>query len=194
VTRKAVDEAKTTNQAIRVLAESAQKIGDVVRLINEIASQTNLLALNATIEAARAGDAGKGFAVVAAKVKSLANQTAKATDDIAAQISAIQVATNEAVTVIKGIGATIAEINDVATEVANAIGQQSAATDEIAASVQKASAGMRDVSTNIAGASETARESGASSGNLLSAASALTDEAAALREKVDEFLAGIKAA
>ncbi|MBM3521138.1 MAG: HAMP domain-containing protein [Alphaproteobacteria bacterium] len=194
IAQKAVDEAAKTNERVTGLAEAAQKIGEVVNLINDIASQTNLLALNATIEAARAGEAGKGFAVVASEVKSLATQTAKATDDIAAQISAIQVATNEAVTAIKGIGATIAEINDIASAIASAVEEQGAATKEIATNVSQAAAGTQEVSSNITSVTQAAGETGTASGQVLSAASSLGKESEALRRKVDEFLAGIKAA
>src|SRR5262249_15463735 len=125
---KAVSEAERTQATVRSLADGAQKIGDVVKLINDIAGQTNLLALNATIEAARAGEAGKGFAVVASEVKSLATQTAKATEEIAAQIGAIQNATGDAVGAIDGIGKTIAELSHIATAIASAVEEQGAAT------------------------------------------------------------------
>src|SRR3546814_392092 len=131
---------------VQGLADAAQKIGEVVNLINDIASQTNLLALNATIEAARAGEAGKGFAVVAAEVKNLANETAKATDEITGQISGIQQATREAVAAIQSIGQTIGQINEIATTIASAVEEQGAATQEIARNVQQASAGTSEVS------------------------------------------------
>ncbi|HTO84367.1 MAG TPA: globin-coupled sensor protein, partial [Methylomirabilota bacterium] len=132
IANKAVDEAQSTNQVIRALHDATQKVGDVVKLINDIAGQTNLLALNATIESARAGEAGKGFAVVAAEVKNLANQTAKATEDISAQIADIQSATKSAVGAIDGISSTITEINHIATAIAAAVEEQGAATQEIA--------------------------------------------------------------
>ena len=136
-------EAEKTNDTVRSLSEAGQKIGDVVQLINDIASQTNLLALNATIEAARAGEAGKGFAVVASEVKNLATQTSKATDEIATQISGIQSATEESVSAISSINAVIEEINNIAASVASAVEEQGAATDEIARSVEQAAAGTR---------------------------------------------------
>src|SRR5690606_41209346 len=142
---------RETNGKVESLVDAAQKIGDVVKLIQAIAEQTNLLALNATIEAARAGEAGKGFAVVAGEVKSLATQTARATEEIAAQIAAIQAATGDAVKAIGEIGATIKEIAQIATTIAGAVEQQGAATQEIARNVQQAAAGTRAVSSNIAG-------------------------------------------
>ncbi len=146
----AVAEARSANALIAGLMEDAQKIGDVVNLINDIASQTNLLALNATIEAARAGDAGKGFAVVAGEVKTLANQTAKATGDISFQINGVQAATNRAVTAITGITRIIGEINEISSGIAAAVQQQGAATEEIARNVQQASEGTRDVTQTVA--------------------------------------------
>jgi murein DD-endopeptidase MepM/ murein hydrolase activator NlpD len=147
----AVQQAEKTNQQVQGLAEAAQKIGDVVKLISDIAAQTNLLALNATIEAARAGDAGKGFAVVASEVKNLATQTAKATEEISQQIASIQAATGEAVGAIQGIGKTIVEINQVASSIAAAVEEQNASTREIARNVQETSAGTQEVSSNIDG-------------------------------------------
>ncbi len=145
--RKAVDEARHTNDDVQGLADAAQKIGDVVSLITDIAGQTNLLALNATIEAARAGDAGKGFAVVASEVKSLATQTAKATEEIATQIAGMQEATTSAVEAIKRIG----EIDEIATSIASAVEQQGAATQEISRNAQQAAAGTQEVNGNIGG-------------------------------------------
>ena len=194
IAQKAVDEASKTNERVSGLAEAAQKIGEVVNLINDIASQTNLLALNATIEAARAGEAGKGFAVVASEVKSLATQTAKATEDIGAQISAIQGATTDAVTAIKGIGNTIAEINDIATAIASAVKEQSSATNEIANNVSQAAAGTQQVASNIANVTQAAAETGNASSQMLSAASSLGKESEALRHKADEFLETVRAA
>ena len=194
VAGQAVQEANRTNVEIHALAESAQKIGDVVKLINGIARQTNLLALNATIEAARAGEAGKGFAVVASEVKSLATQTARATDDITAQVSAIQVATDGAVEAVRTIGETIGRVNEIATTVASAVEQQGAATQEIARNVVQASIGTSAVSTNIAGVSQAAAETGASSGSVLDAATNLVGISDALRRQVDGFVAQIRAA
>jgi methyl-accepting chemotaxis protein len=194
IAQKAVDEATETNATIEGLSEVADKIGDVVQLINDIASQTNLLALNATIEAARAGDAGKGFAVVAAEVKSLANQTAKATEEIGAQIAAIQASSNQAVSAIKGIGATIVEINDITTSIASAVEEQSAATQDIARNVQQAAAGTSEVSANIVGVTQAADETGAAAQQVLSASGELSKQSETLRGQVETFLSAIKAA
>src|SRR5439155_11456173 len=141
---KAVSEAERTHQTVRSLADTAQKIGDVVKLINDIAGQTNLLALNATIEAARAGEAGKGFAVVASEVKSLATQTAKATEEIGSQIASIRAATGGAVQAIGGIAETIRRMNEIAGAVAVAVEQQTAATSEIARDIQRAASGTHE--------------------------------------------------
>jgi methyl-accepting chemotaxis protein len=194
IASRAVNEASRTNLTVKGLAEAAQRIGDVVALITNIASQTNLLALNATIEAARAGEAGKGFAVVASEVKSLANQTAKATEDISAQIAAIQEATSGAVTAIGGISGTIAEMNDISTGIAAAIEQQSAAVDEIARNIQQAAAGTQQVSGNIADVTHTASETGAASNQVLSAAGDLSRQSETLNREVEQFLTGIRAA
>ena len=191
---KAVEEARRTDATVQGLAEAAQKIGEVVKLISDIASQTNLLALNATIEAARAGEAGKGFAVVASEVKNLANQTAKATDDITAQIAAIQGATNDAVVAIQGIGKTIAEISEIATTVAAAAEEQGTATQEIARNVQQAAAGTGEVSSNIAGVSEAASEAGGAAQQVLDATGELAKEAELLRAEVGKFLEQVRAA
>ena len=160
--------------------------------INDIAEQTNLLALNATIEAARAGDAGKGFAVVANEVKSLANQTGKATEDIAAQIGSIQGSTKEAVDAIQGIGNTIAKINDIATVIAEAVKQQGVAIQEIARNVSQAASGTQDVSQNIAGVREVAAEAGQASGHVLVAVKDLSTQSEKLHSEVDKFLAMVR--
>jgi len=194
VSHKAVDQVKTTNGSIEGLAVAAQKIGDVVKLINDIANQTNLLALNATIEAARAGDAGKGFAVVASEVKSLATQTAKATEEIAGQIGAIQGATAGAVQAIKGIGGTIDEIHTIATTIASAVEEQGAATKEIARNVQQAAVGTEEVSRHIDGVTRAASETGAAATQVLDAAGSLAKQAATLRTQVDRFLAEVRTA
>ena len=194
ISAKAVADAQATNRTVENLDVAAKKIGDVVQLINDIASQTNLLALNATIEAARAGEAGKGFAVVASEVKSLANQTAKATEEIGAQITAIQSEVGQSVEAIKGIGATIQEISEISTTIAAAVEEQSAATQEIARNVQQASAGTSDVSTNISGVTQAAGETGQAAGQVLSAAEELGRQSVTLQQQVDEFIATIRAA
>ena len=163
IAAKAAEEARRTNTVVEGLAAGTQKIGEVVTLIQNIASQTNLLALNATIEAARAGEHGRGFAVVASEVKALANQTAKATEEISAQVQDIQNATGEAVNAIQAIGGTIAEIDEISSEIAAAVDQQGAATREIAGNVQQAANGTRDVNDNILSvtpASERCRQGG----------------------------------
>jgi methyl-accepting chemotaxis protein len=194
ISRQAVDEAQQTNGTVTTLAEAARKIGQVVQLIQDVASQTNLLALNATIEAARAGDAGKGFAVVASEVKSLANQTAKATEDIAAQIAAIQAVTGEAVSAIQGIGGTIGQIREISTVIASAVEQQGAATGEIARNTQEAAKGTEQVSANIAGVTRAAGETGAAAAHVLSASDALSRQSETLRSEIDRFLEKIRAA
>jgi len=194
ITRKAVDQAKTTSMTVDGLAQAAQRIGDVVKLIQDIASQTNLLALNATIEAARAGEAGKGFAVVASEVKTLANQTAKATEEISAQISEIQTSTGETVSAIEAIGQTIAHVNEIASAIASAVQEQGAATQEIAGNVQQASKGTAEITRNIAGVTQAASEAGAASSQVLDAATELSQQAEKLRAEVGSFLANIRAA
>jgi methyl-accepting chemotaxis protein len=194
IASRAVDDANTTDAKVKGLAGAAQKIGDVVKLINDIASQTNLLALNATIEAARAGEAGKGFAVVAAEVKTLANQTAKATDEIGQQISSIQAATRESVDAIQAIGKTIGEINEIATTIASAVEEQGAATQEIARNVQQAAAGTGEVSNNIGGVTKAASETGSAASQVLSSSQQLSRQSEALRKQVDEFVATVRAA
>ncbi|WP_316978571.1 methyl-accepting chemotaxis protein [Shumkonia mesophila] len=190
----AVTEAEQTNVKVQGLAAAAQKIGEVVALITDIAEQTNLLALNATIEAARAGDAGKGFAVVASEVKNLANQTAKATDEIGAQIAGIQSATREAVSAIESITKTISQINEVNSGVASAVEEQGAATQEIARNVEQAAAGTQEVSANISGVSQAANETGAAATQIQSTAADLSRQSETLRAEVDKFLASVRAA
>ena len=192
--KTAVEEAKKSNESVQGLAESSQKIGEVVDIISDIASQTNLLALNATIEAARAGDAGKGFAVVASEVKSLATQTAKATDEIAAQIAAIQAATDESVGAIKGIGEKIAEMDEVTTTIASAIEEQGTATGEISNNSQQAALGTQEVSENVAKVNQAATETGTAAGQVLQTAGELSKQAKSLRAEVDKFLAEVRAA
>jgi methyl-accepting chemotaxis protein len=194
VASKAVDEATKTNHTVQGLSRASEKIGAVVALINNIASQTNLLALNATIEAARAGEAGRGFAVVAGEVKSLAQQTASATEEIAAQVNSMQQATGQAVLAIDGIGVTINDISKIATTIAAAIDQQGSATGEISRNVQQAASGTSAVSANIGGVSETAIRTGDAAGHVLKAATRLSEQADALRRQVDQFLRDVKAA
>ena len=194
VAGKAREDARRTDGVVQALSEGAQKIGEVVDLISDIAGQTNLLALNATIEAARAGDAGKGFAVVASEVKSLATQTAKATDDIAHQIAQIQTATKDAVDSIRGIGATIGEISEIAAGIAAAVEEQGSATQEIARNVQQAAAGTQEVSSNIVGVSKGAGDTGAAANQVLGAAGELSKQAEQLRSEVSGFIIGVKAA
>ncbi len=192
IASRAVKDASATDEKIQGLAMAAQKIGEVVALITDIADQTNLLALNATIEAARAGDAGKGFAVVASEVKNLANQTARATEEIGAQISGIQTATQESVEAIQGIGKTISEIDEIAAAIAAAVEQQGAATQEIARNVEQASAGTNEVSSNITGITQAAGETGHAASQIQSAAKELSQQSEMLKIEVDKFLDEIR--
>jgi methyl-accepting chemotaxis protein len=194
IAKKAVAEAGSTDTTMQGLADNASRISVVVDLIQVIASQTNLLALNATIEAARAGEAGRGFAVVASEVKSLASQTAKATDEIRAQIASMQSVTTSAVSAIRNIGQIIGEINDVTTAIAAAVEEQGAATREIARNIQHAAGGTTEVSGNIAGVSAASAEAGAAAAEVLNASAALRREAEGLRAEIDAFLGNIRAA
>ena len=190
----AVEQTNRTSTIVDGLAQVAQKINAIVELIQQIAGQTNLLALNATIEAARAGDAGKGFAVVASEVKSLANQTAKATEEIGEQISEVQQATRSTVDAIKAIGASISEISEVSTSIASAVQQQIAATGEIAANVNQAAAGTAEISRNIVGVSQAAEQTGSAASMVLTASNHLSEQAETLSKEVDQFLVSLNAA
>lgn len=192
VSIEAVRQADTANTTVKGLADGAQRIGDVVNLINDIAEQINLLALNATIEAARAGDAGKGFAVVASEVKSLANQTAKATEDIGAQIRGIQAETGQAVEFIQSISKTINHISEISTAISAAVEEQGAATKEIARSVQMAAKNTNTVSDSVSEVSRSAQESGASASQMLSACAELARQSNVLNSEVDKFIHGIR--
>ena len=190
----AVAEAEKTNANVQGLADAAQKIGEVVSLINDIASQTNLLALNATIEAARAGDAGKGFAVVASEVKSLANTTARATEEIGDEIAGVQSATQSAVAAIKTFGERINELAAISTTIASAVEQQGAATKEISANVAQAASGTQEVNSNITGVNAAASETGQAAGQVLTAAGELAKQSNLLRTEVEKFLKEVRAA
>jgi methyl-accepting chemotaxis protein len=194
VSRAASEDAIRTNRTVAELAESSSRIGAVVQLISDIASQTNLLALNATIEAARAGDAGKGFAVVAGEVKTLAAQTARATEEISGQIGSIQITTRDAVTAIADIVARIGDINEIAGAIAAAVEEQSAATQEIARNVQQAAIGTQEVSANIGGVTEAAAETGAAATQVQSSTRSLARETNGLKSEVEAFLARVRAA
>ncbi len=194
IAESAVVQAEETDGRIGKLSKAAQDIGDVVKLITAIAEQTNLLALNATIEAARAGDAGRGFAVVASEVKSLAGQTAKATDEISNHISGMQDATKESVAAIKQIGGTIGQISSIAATIASAVEQQGAATQDIARNVQGVATGTRAAATDITEVNRGATETGAASEEVLRSAQTLSSESARLRAELGRFMANIRAA
>jgi len=192
VAGNAVEEAGRANDMVQGLVNSANKIGEVVELITDIAEQTNLLALNATIEAARAGEAGKGFAVVASEVKNLANQTAKATDEIGAQINGIQTSTKDSVLAIESITKTISEMSEITSAIAAAVEEQGAATSEIARNVEQASIGTRDVTVNITSVNKAADETGGAAREVMTAVESLTQGSKRLSEEVQQFLVDIK--
>jgi len=194
ISNKAADEARRTNTVVEGLASGTQKIGEVVTLIQNIASQTNLLALNATIEAARAGEHGRGFAVVASEVKALANQTAKATEEISAQVQDIQNATSEAVNAIQIIGGTIAEIDQISSQIASAVEQQGAATQEIAGNVLQAASGTKEVNANIHSVTQASEQSGRAASTLQEAANGLSSQSEHLKAEVDSFLKSLRVA
>jgi methyl-accepting chemotaxis protein len=194
IATQAVEQVGRSEVTVTALANAADRIGEVVGLINTIAARTNLLALNATIEAARAGEAGKGFAVVASEVKNLATQTARATEGITEQVAAIQGSTQEAVDTIKGIGQIINKMSEIATTVAAAVEEQGAATAEIARNIQQAAAGTQNVSSNIGGVSNVANQTGETASDVLESSSSLAAESEVLSSQVARFLDRIKAA
>jgi methyl-accepting chemotaxis protein len=194
VAHAAVQQAEQTNARIAELSQSAGRIGEVIKIITAVAEQTNLLALNATIEAARAGDAGRGFAVVASEVKALAAQTAKATDEIGAQIAQMRTATQHSVAAIKEIGGTISQISEIASAIAAAVEQQGAATQKIAQNVQQAAQGATQVTSSITDVNRGATDTGAAAGQVHTLASSLVSESNTLKTEVENFLATVRAA
>lgn len=192
IAANAVHDANRTHETIQGLVEAAQRIGDVVKLITDIAEQTNLLALNATIEAARAGDAGKGFAVVASEVKNLANQTAKATEEISSQIGSIQNATKDASIAVEDISKTVGNIDEISTVIAAAVEEQQASTSEIAANIQQVAAGTQDVTNNITEVSQAASETGAAAHEILDVSNGLMEQSNELKQEVQRFIAQVR--
>ena len=194
IATKAVADAERTNATVQLLSSGAERIGDVVQLIHSIAAQTNLLALNATIEAARAGESGRGFAVVASEVKALASQTAKATEEISAQVAAMQASTSDAVLSISGITGTIAQMSEITVSISSAVEQQGAATRDIARNIQSVAAGSSEVSDNISGVSAAAEATGTAASAVLSNARELDNQSGMLRVAVEQFLVKVRAA
>ena len=194
IASKAVSDAERTNATVGALSTGAEKIGEVVKLIHSIAAQTNLLALNATIEAARAGDSGRGFAVVASEVKALANQTAKATEEISSQVAAMQASTSEAVASIGGITETISQMSEITVSISTAVEQQGGATREIARNIQSVAAGSNEISTHIGGVTTAAAATGKAASEVLANARELDTQSGMLRSAVDEFLVKVRAA
>ncbi len=192
IAQDAADEMDSTNQTVQGLTDAASRIGEVVSLINDIAGQTNLLALNATIEAARAGEAGKGFAVVAQEVKNLANQTAKATEEITKQITSVQEETTGAVTAIAKIRSIIGEVNTIATTISAAVEEQGTSTQEIARNVREAARGTAEVNSNISGVTEVANQAGSAAAQVLASSGELSRQAETLRGQIDSFLKDVK--
>ncbi|MGC1534025.1 MAG: methyl-accepting chemotaxis protein [Bradyrhizobium sp.] len=194
IASQAVSDAERTNATVQVLSTGAEKIGEVVKLIHSIAAQTNLLALNATIEAARAGESGRGFAVVASEVKALANQTAKATEEISSQVEAMQQSTSDAVAAISGISRTIAQMSEITTSIATSIEQQGDATREIARNIQSVAAGSSEINAHIGGVTTAASATGTAASEVLDNARELDKQSGMLRSAVDGFLAKVRAA
>ena len=194
IAAEAVEEANHTNALVEGLSQAAEKIGEVVKLISAVAGQTNLLALNATIEAARAGEAGKGFAVVASEVKSLASQTSRATEEISAQISAIQAAAGQSVGAIRGIASTIDKVSEIANTIAAAIEEQGTATQEIARNVQQVATGAHAISSNISSVTRSADQTGTVANSVLDAAEKLSSQSSNLQRKIVGIVTGIRAA
>ena len=194
IASKAVGDAERTNATVQVLSTGAEKIGEVVKLIHSIAAQTNLLALNATIEAARAGKSGRGFAVVASEVKALANQTAKATEEISGQVAAMQASTSDAVAAISGITETIAQMSEITVSISTAMDQQGDATREIARNIQSVAAGSSEISDHIGGVTTAAAATGTAASDVLTNARELETQSGMLRSALDGFLAKVRAA